>query len=115
MWKTIFDKLRENNLNPYAPGQHQGLCDKPYCVIKESNQIPSLQSNKIGQKVIDIIVFVPLNSYIALEPYMKQIRVALKELSNLRKTGFETPAVTDDDKKAYTASIEYIIMKKLEG
>lgn len=115
MWKVIFDKLREKGLNPYPPGQHQGLCDKPYCVVKEGNQIPSLQSNKLGQRVVDIIVFVPIASYISLEPYMKNIRCTLKELSNLRKTGFETPAVTDDDKKAYTTSIEYVITKKLEG
>lgn len=115
MWKTIFDKLKQKGLNPYPPGQHTGLCDKPYCVVKEGNQLPSLQSNRLGQRIIDIIVFVPLNSYIALEPYMKQIRFALKELPNLRKTGFETPAVTDNDKKAYTSSIEYVIIKKLEG
>lgn len=115
MWETIFNKLREKNLNPYPPGKHEGLCDKPYCVVKEGTQIPSIQSNRVGQRVVDIIVFVPLSSYLALEPYMKSIRSALKELPNLRKTGFETPAVTDDDKKAYTTSIEYTIIKKLEG
>lgn len=115
MWKIIFDKLKEKGLNPYAPGKHEGLCDKPYCVVKEGTQIPSIQSNRLGQRVVDIIVFVPLSSYIVLEPYMKSIRSALKELPNLRKTGFETPAVTDDEKKAYTSSIEYVIIKKLEG
>ena len=115
MWKTIFDKLREKGLNPYAPGQHEGLCDKPYCVVKEGTQIPSIQSNRLGQRVVDIIVFVPISSYIALESYMKQIRSALKELEFLRKTGFESPAITDDEKKAYTTSIEYVLQKKLEG
>lgn len=115
MWKNIFDKLKKKGLNPYAPGQHRGECKEPYCVVKEGNQIPSIQSNKLGQRKIEIIVFVPIASYISLDPYMKQIRIALKELSNLRKTGFETPAVTDDDKRAYTTSIEYVIQKKLEG
>lgn len=115
MWETIFSKLKEKKLNPYPPGKHQGLCKKPYCVIKEGTQIPSIQSNRLGQKVIDIIIFVPISSYIELDPYMKEIRMALKELTNLRKTGFETPAITDNDKKAYTTSIEYIIIKKLEG
>lgn len=115
MWKDIFDKLKESNLNPYPPGTHTGECKKPYCVIKEMNQLPSLQSNRLGQKKIEIIVFVPISSYIQLEPYMKTIREALKELPYLRKTGFETPAVTDDDKKAYTKSIEYTVIKKLEG
>lgn len=115
MWKSIFDKLKEKGLNPYAPGQHKGLCDMPYCVVKEGTQIPSLQSNKLGQRKIDIIVFVPMSSYVVLESYMKKIRSALKELSNIRKTGHETPAVPDDIKEAYTASIEYTIIKKLEG
>lgn len=115
MWQDIFNKLKEKNLNPYPPGKHEGLCKQPYCVVKEGNQIPSIQSNRLGQKKIDIIVFVPLSSYLALEPYMKQIRSALKELPNLRKTGNETPAVPDDIKEAYTASIEYTVIKKLEG
>lgn len=113
--KRIYTKLKLRNLNPYFIGQHEGECEKPFLVIKEGNQIPSIQSNKTGQKIIDIIVFVPLNSYIALDPYMKDIRLALKELNCLRKTGLETPAIVDDDKKAYTTSIEYIIQKKLEG
>ena len=115
MWKEIFDKLKEKNLNPFPPGQHKGECKEPYCVVKEGNQLPSIQSNRLGQRKIEIIVFVPIASYISLDPYMKQISSALKELLNLRKTGFETQAVTDDDKKAYTTSIEYTIIKKLEG
>lgn len=115
MWEQIFNKLKENDLNPYPPGKHEGLCKKPYCIVKEGSQIPSIQSNRVGQKKIDIIVFVPLSSYPALEPYMKSIRSALKELANLRKTGHETPAIPYDDKKAYTTSIEYTVIKKLEG
>ncbi|MBC8590610.1 hypothetical protein [Wansuia hejianensis] len=115
MWQDIYTELKEKNLNPYPPGLHKGLCEEPYVVIKEGTQIPSIQSNVLGQKVIDIIVFVPLSSYIAVDPYMKKVRSALKELSYLRKTGLETPIITDDDKKAYTSSIEYVIQKKLEG
>lgn len=115
MWETIFNKLEENELNPYPPGKHEGLCKTPYCVVKEGTQMPSIQSNRLGQRVVDIIVFVPLSSYIALDPYMKSIRSALSDITNLRKTGFETPAITDNDKKAFTSSIEYTILKKLEG
>lgn len=115
MIQDIYIHLKNNNLNPYFPGQHRGECEEPYVVIKEGTQIPNINTNKLGQKVIDIIIFVPLNSYIAIDPYVKKIRAALKELPYLRKTGLETPVITDDDKKAYTASIEYQIIKKLEG
>jgi len=115
MWKVIFDKLREKGLNPYAPGQHKGLCNERHCVVKENTQVPYFNSNKVGYRLVDIILFVPINSYVAVEPYMKEIRSAMKELTFLRKTGNETPVITDDEKKAYTTSIEYQIIKKLEG
>lgn len=115
MWKLIFNKLKEKGLNPYAPGQHQGDCIERYCVVKENSQAPYFNSNRIGYRSIDIILYVPLNSYIAVEPYAQLIRAAMKELTFLRKTGTETPIITDDTKKAYTTSIEYQILKKLEG
>lgn len=115
MWTAIYDHLKTKNLNPYPPGKHEGLCDVPYCIIKDGSQVPDFRTHRLGQKIIDIIIFVPIGSYIALEPYAKQVRDALKELKYLRKTGTETPAIPDDDKKAYTMSIEYVLQKKLEG
>lgn len=115
MIRAIYDHLKAKNLNPYFIGQHKGECTKRYCVIKENSQVPYFYSNKIGYRLIDIIVFVPLNSYIAIEPYVKEIKSTIKELKFLRKTGNETPIITDDKKKAYTTSIEYQIIKKLEG
>ncbi len=115
MWKKIYLKLQEKGLNPYAPGQHEGQCMERYCVIKESSQVPFFRSNRTGYRLIDIIVFVPIASYIKVEPYVKEIKAALKELSFLRYTGNETPLITDDEVKAYTTSIEYQIIKTLEG
>lgn len=115
MWQTIYTKLKEKGLNPYPPGQHKGLCTEKYCVVRESSQVPSFRLNRIGYRLIDIIVFVPLASYIEVEPYANEVKAAMKELPFLRCTGNETPVITDDDKKAYTTSMEYQILKKLEG
>ena len=115
MWKIVFDKLKEDNLNPYPVGKHTGLCEKPYCVVKEGVQMPNFRTNQLGQRTIDIILFVPIASYVSLDPYTKLIRASLKDIKHIRKTGLETPAIPDDDKQAYTSSIEYIVMKKLEG
>lgn len=115
MIRAIYDHLKARDLNPYLPGQHRGECEERFCVIKESTQVPYFYSNKLGYRLIDIIVFVPLNSYIAVEPYVNEIKSAMKELKFLRKTGNETPVIVDDTKKAYTTSIEYQIQKKLEG
>lgn len=115
MIQEIYTHLKNKNLNPYFPGQHRGECEEPFVIVMEGTQMPSIQSNKIGQQVMDFIVFVPVNSYIAVGSYVKKIRQALKELTYLRKTGLETPVITDDEKKAYTTSIEYVLQKKLEG
>ena len=115
MWQTIFTKLKDKGLNPYAPGQHTGKCTEKYCVIREGPQVPYFRSNRTGYRLIEILVFVPLASYIQIKPYMDEIKTALAELSFLRKTGNETPIITDNEVEAYTTSIEYQIIKKLEG
>lgn len=109
------DKLKDKNLNPYPPGKHKGICEERYCIVKENSQVPRFNTNKLGYKLIDIILFVPLNSYIQVEPYAREIRETMKEIKFLRKTGNETPVIVDDKKEAYTMSIEYIVQKKLEG
>lgn len=113
MIKEIFTKLKETGLNPYWPGKHQGECTQRYCVPKESNLVPYYYSNKVGYRVLDIIAFIPASSYIQMEPYVKEIRAVLRGFP-LRYAG-ETPVVTDDVNKAYTTSIQYQILKKLEG
>lgn len=115
MWKKIYLKLQEKGLNPYAPGQHEGLCIERYCVVRESSQVPFFRSNRTGYRLIDIIIFVPVSSYIKVKPYTEEIKAAMKELPFLRYTGNETPIITDDEVKAYTTSLEYQIIKTLEG
>ena len=115
MWKTIYDKLKAYNLNPYPPGIHKGICTEKYCVVREGTQIPSLKTNKLGQSVMDIILFIPYTDYPSLEAYKVLVRAALAELDYLRKTGFESPAITDDTEESITMSIEYVLQKKLEG
>lgn len=119
MIKKIYEHLkgieRNENLNPYFIGQHKGECKENFVIVKEGTQIPSMRSNQVGQKVIDIIIFVPANSYISMSDYATKIRTALKQLNYLRKTGLETPVMAEDEKKAYSMSIEYVLQKKLEG
>lgn len=118
MIKDIYNKLKEDGLNPYWIGQYKGLCRENYVIVKEDIQIPSIKTNKLGQKRVDIILYIPNAtdiSYSNMSPYAKNIRSSLSELEYLRKTGHETPAITDSDKEAYTMSIEYVLQKKLEG
>lgn len=112
MWQKIYKKLEEKNLNPYPPGIYQGECTVRYCVVKENAQ-SGLMSNKVGYRLIDIIIFVPMSDYLAAKTYCDEVKLALKELPEIRKTGNETPVIPDDSVKGYTTSIEYQVYKKL--
>lgn len=77
--------------------------------------MPSFRGRQVGRRVIDVIAFVPVGSYIEVAPYVGEIKAALNKLPFLQKTGSETPVITDDEKEAYTTSVQYQIMKRLEG
>lgn len=112
MLKEIYDHLKVKQLDPYFIGQHKGSCKSPYVVIKEGSSIPSIRSNYLGRRIIDIILYVPSESFISMDAYEKKIKTGLKGLKYLRRTGSETPPIPDDGKKAYTKSIEYILQRK---
>lgn len=110
-FKQLYDLLKE--FNPYPVGKHEGICREPYLVIREGLTVPSLTTRNLGISYIDIILFVPLDSYVSMAEYKKLVIAKLK--GQLRKSGVETPIIPDGDIKAYTTSVEYILQKKLEG
>ena len=113
--ERIFDKLYEHELNPYFVGQHEGICEEDFVIVKDDGILNSINSNRLGQNIVDIILFVPIYDYTRMETYEKQVKNALKELGYLRSQGFKTPVIADDEKKAYTTSMRYVLQKKLEG
>lgn len=115
MWKVIYDRLKQAGLNPYQPGKHQGLCRERYCVVKNQTQSAFFNVRTLGYRLIDIILFVPWDDYPAMQDYVDEVKVVLSTIKGLRATGTETPTIIDDSREAYTASIEYQVMKRLEG
>lgn len=110
--KRIYNALNKN-LKTYFPGQHKGLCEDPYIVLRESTQIPQIGTNQVGQRLIDVIIYAPKNSYVKAEDYRDEVKHEIKKIEVLRKTGNETPWVLDNDKEALTTSVLYTIMKRL--
>lgn len=112
--KRIYDKLKADGLSPFFPGQKVGVCKAPYTVILEGTQFP-MNSRYVGNQKVDILIYVPVASYIALDLYRKSIVNSLNSLDFFKKTGFETSVIIEDDIDAYSKSLEYVILKKLEG
>lgn len=109
----LYDFLKQNNVEVYFIGQHKGECIAPYVVLKDAG-INSL-NGKAGNKYLDLIFFIPKNKFTTVEIYRKEVISKVKEFGKLRYTGNETSVITDDEKKALTFSIMYLIQMKLEG
>ncbi|MDB1923394.1 hypothetical protein ABHA37_08200 [Clostridium tertium] len=107
----LYDFFKENNIECYFIGQHQGECIRNYVVLKD-NGVKSLDG-KVGTGYVDIIFYVPKNKFTKCELFKKEVKEIMKEFKNLKYTGIETGMVTDDEKKAITFSIMYENYKRL--
>lgn len=113
LWQKINLYLQGKGYNVYSPGQKRDKCTDSYIVIKENGVYGQEGGNQLGYKMIDIIIYHPLNKYSSMEAYLESVKKDLKEIKELRSTGNETPIIIDDEVKAYTSSIEYQALKTL--
>ena len=113
MWNKTYLHLKSKGINVYSPGQHKGLCTESYVVLRDGGGDSFAGTNKVGYSILDVIIYHPNNRDSSLGSYKKEVKKHLEEVKGLKKTGFETPVVMDDDKQAYTTSIEYQILKRL--
>lgn len=112
VWKKIYLHLAKLGCEVYSPGQKRDKCEKSYVVIRE-NGTNAMVGNVAGYKLFDIIIYHPIDNYSTMEPYVESVKNALKDISELRPTGNETPPIIDDEVKAYTTSVLYQQFKQL--
>lgn len=108
MWKKIYRHLKSKGFEVFSPGQHVGECTKPFIVLRNGGEIGK---DTHATAIMDVMIYYPKNQYSSLEDYRLTVKEALSELSYLRKTGQETPVIYEEEKKAHSFSIEYILMK----
>lgn len=107
LWKAIYDKLLESNLNIYPPSSHVGDCTENYIVLKPQG---SVQVNDFTSQYVlfDIFIFVPDNDFTELLRYEEVVKKEAEKLYPLLvPLGDETPTVHDDTNKSYTKAISY--------
>lgn len=108
---TLYDFLSSKGFEVYFINKKTDKCNSKYIVIKDMGQSPQF-SNKVGNSLIHLILYIPSNNYSSMRDYSIEITRAMNDI-DIRKTGNETPIVFDDVVEGYTKSIEYIIPKKL--
>ena len=111
MFEKIWKTLEAAGFDVYSIGLHEGICQRPYVVIKDDGQRP-YAGIQVDYDLVDIILYYPLGRYSEVQPYMKKIIDCMFGLKELKYTSEITPTIIDEDKKAYVTSVKYQIFKR---
>lgn len=112
-WQDIYTHLKNNGIDVYSPGQHQGECTSPYVVIKDAggSQFEGISSFRA---LYDVMCYVPKDRFSTLEPYVNSVKTIMKGLyPMIVPMQFQTSSFLDDTVKAHMISIQYRNAQKL--
>ncbi len=105
IYDLIFDTLKRNGFNVYAPNAHKGECIEPYIVVKESdtNQYVNYSTNIT---LYDIMCYA--KNYTDCLKLKEKVKETMKKAEpSVKPTYTETAAFFDDSVKGYMSSVEY--------
>ena len=111
--KDIENILKNAGINVYKPGEYEGTCKEPYCVVAPAGSFAFAGSNNhTGYSLVDVYAFVPVINYYKLAPLIEKIKNALGKDNRLRFTGNIEPLTIDDTRKCCTQTIEYQLLHR---
>lgn len=105
IYEFIFDLLKENGFNVFAPNTHKGECVEDYLVLKET--MASKFANYSTQVVLYDVLCYAKNYTDSLKLKEKVRATMLKIQHTVKPTDNETEPFFDDDVKGYMTSVEY--------
>ena len=114
MFTQIYKHLKNNGFDVYSIGQHEGICTKPYIVVKENGE-SEIAGTSLTNDIVEILVYYPVGKYSELSNYKKRILNIMKYQKGIRRVIEPMPTIIDDDKKAYMTSFTYRKIKMKEG
>ncbi len=114
MFNEIYKHLKNNGIEVYSIGQHEGLCKTPYVVVKE-NGVGEIAGTSLVNNIVELLIYYPMGHYSKLEQYKKYILDTMKFCGGTRRIIESMPTIVDDDKKAYMTSFTYRKIKTKEG
>ena len=104
-WKQIYDHLNESGFDVYSLGQHQGVCTKPYIVLRSNG---AYQGIGVEQALYELLLYYPVAYYYRFEDYIKEAKQAMNKLyPAIKLIDPETVHYLDPDVKGYMTSLTY--------
>ena len=114
MFTQIYKHLKNNGFDVYSIGQHEGICTKPYIVIKENGE-SEIVGTSLTNDIVELLIYYPIGTYSKLDKYKQSILHGMKLLKGIRRVIQSMPTVIDDDKQAYMTSFTYRKIRMKEG
>ena len=112
-WKDISLHLKIKGFDVYSPGTKTGDCMSKYIVVK-NNGSSKMAGFSTDVDLYSVMCYVPKDKYSQLEPFVQEVKKAMKELEPMiLPYGSQTPSFYDDSFKAHMVSIEYKNYKKI--
>lgn len=113
-WQDIVSHLKDAGFEVYSPGIKVGECTSKYIVVK-NNGSSKHASFSTDNDFYSVMCYVPRNKYSILEPFVQEVKRAMKDLKPMILSyGSQTPSYYDDNIKAHMVSIEYKNYKKID-
>lgn len=111
MWAKIYDQLKLSGIEVYLPAVKKGECKSPY-VVPVNRGVYSYNGMN-GYELLEVFIYVPLGSYSTLQGFKNEVIQALGSVSGLDRTGNESIIIIEEDRKAYSTSLEYKVLRKI--
>lgn len=108
-WKTLYHYLKSAGFDVYSIGQHKGVCESPYIVLRNNgtNIVDS-----VADRHYEIMMYVPVDRYSEMEDFVESVKLNMSKLwPHVLLYEDEAPHYLDDEKKAYMTSLIYRVPK----
>lgn len=109
VWQIIFDVLKNNGIEVYPPATHNGVCTKPYVVVKKSGS-SSIYGYSSRRDLYLFMIYVPRTEYSILGDYEAKVKAILDSpplYPMIMPTGNTEDDYYDDNMNAHLRMITY--------
>lgn len=108
-WHDIVNCLQGHGIECYSPGTVYGDVSKKFAIPIYYGSSANYYFNRTSDVLYDVNAYVPKKQYSWLEPFIEEIKSAMRDLEPMLKfDGYQTPSYYDDTVKCHVVSIEYV-------
>ncbi|MGX8125687.1 hypothetical protein ACWTV9_05510 [Clostridioides difficile] len=106
MFKKTYKYLKEKGFEVYSIGQHQGICNNPFLVLYEKNDMQTTERNII-KELFEIWIYYPIGQYSMIKDYKEKVEESISEMKGIKRAYEPLPIMIDDEKQAYFTRLSY--------